>query len=162
MKRVILTLVCVLVLFGYIHSQEIFELSPQEAYEMAKKPSSYLIDVKSIAEYVFVGHPEEAYNIPSSFWSEEEQGFLTNDTFIEDLTARFKKNDVLIFLCRSGGRSLSAEKKMVQAGYRKVFNLTQGFEGAKDENGYRTTGGWKNSGVAYTYDLDEKLVYKFN
>jgi len=161
-KRVILTLVCVLVLFGYIHSQEIFELSPQEAYEMAKKPSSYLIDVKSIAEYVFVGHPEEAYNIPSSFWSEEEQGFLTNDTFIEDLTARFKKNDVLIFLCRSGGRSLSAEKKMVQAGYRKVFNLTQGFEGAKDENGYRTTGGWKNSGVAYTYDLDEKLVYKFN
>ena len=106
MKKVILTLACVFVLFGYIHSQEITELSPQEAYEMAKKPSSYLIDIRSIAEYVFVEHPEMAYN-------------------------------------------------------RKVYNLTQGFEGGKDENGYRTVGGWKNSGVPYTYNLDEKLVYKF-
>ncbi len=160
-KKVILALVCVFVLIGNIHSQEITELSSQEAYEMAKKPSSYLVDVRSIAEYVFVGHPEIACSIPSAFWSEEEKDFLTNDTLIEDLTARFKKNDVLIFLCRSGVRSLSAAKIMVQAGYRKVYNLTQGFEGEKDENGYRTIGGWKNSGVSYTYDLDENLVYKF-
>ncbi len=160
-KKIILTLVCVFVLIGYIHSQEITELSPQEAYELAKEPSSYLIDVRSIAEYVFVGHPEMAYNIPSSFWNEEEQGFLTNDTFIENLTALFKKSDILIFLCRSGGRSLRAANRVAQAGYRKVYNLTQGFEGAKDENGYRTTGGWKNSGVPYTYNLDKELVYKF-
>ena len=160
-QKIALILVSVFMLFGFIHSQEIIELSPQEAYEMAKNPTSYLIDVRSIAEYVFVGHPEMAYNIPSSFWSEEEQGFLTNDNFVEDLTSRFKKNDVLIFLCRSGGRSLSAAKKMVGAGYSKVFNLTQGFEGRKDENGYRTIEGWKNSGVPYTYNLEKKLVYIF-
>lgn len=57
-------LVCVLVCFGSVFSQEIIELSSQEAYEMAKKPSSYIIDVRSIAEYVFIGHPEMAYNIP--------------------------------------------------------------------------------------------------
>ncbi len=161
MKKNTLILVSTFMLFGFVQSQEITELSPQEAYEMAQNPSSYLIDVRSIAEYVFIGHPEMAYNIPSSFWNEEEKGFRTNDTFVEELTARFKKNDVLIFLCRSGVRSLSAAKIMVQAGYRKVYNLTQGFEGEKDENGYRTIGGWKNSGVSYTYDLDENLVYKF-
>ncbi|MCJ7581056.1 MAG: sulfurtransferase, partial [Candidatus Aminicenantes bacterium] len=113
------------------------------------------------AEYVFVGHPEMAYSIPYSFWSDEKQDFLPNEAFIEDLTSRFKKDDILIFFCRSGGRSLSAAKKVIQAGFSKVFNLTQGFEGGKDENGYRTIGGWKNSGVPYTYNLDEKLVYKF-
>lgn len=74
MKKIALILVSVFMLFGFVYSLEITELSPQEAYEMAKNPTSYLIDVRSIAEYVFVGHPEMAYNIPSSFWSEEEQG----------------------------------------------------------------------------------------
>lgn len=161
MKQITLALVCVFMLFGCVQSQGITELSPEEAYEMAKKPSSYLIDVRSIAEYVFIGHPEMAYNIPLSFWSEKDQAFLTNDTFVEDLTALFKKDDVLISICRSGGRSLSAAKKIVQAGYLNVYNLTEGFEGAKNENGYRTISGWKNSGVPYTYNLDEKLVYKF-
>jgi rhodanese-related sulfurtransferase len=160
-KKIILTLVFVFILLGYMHSQEITELSPQEAFEMAQKPSTYLIDVRSIAEYVFVGHPEMAYNIPYSFWSEKDKALLTNETFVEDLTERFDKNETLIFLCRSGGRSLSAAKKIVRAGFSKVYNLTQGFEGNKNENGYRIIGGWKNSGVPYTYDLDEKLVYKF-
>jgi len=71
------------------------------------------------------------------------------------------KRIILVFLCRSGKRSVSAAEIMIQAGYLKVYNLTQGFEGKKDENGYRTIGGWKNSGVPYTYILDEKLVYKF-
>jgi len=66
---------------------------------------------------------------------------------------------VLIFLCRSGGRSLNAAKKIVETGFTRVHNLTQGFEGKKDENGYRTIGGWKNSGVSYTYNLNKELVY---
>ncbi len=69
MKKITLILVCIFKLFGFVNSQEITELSPQEAYEMSQNPSSYLIDVRSIAEYVFVGHPEMAYNIPSSFSS---------------------------------------------------------------------------------------------
>jgi rhodanese-related sulfurtransferase len=158
-KKYILILVSVFVIFGCVYSQEIIELSPQEAYELANQPSSYIIDVRSIAEYVFIGHPEMAFNIPFSFWNEELQKLVPNADFIADIKASFKKDDVLIFLCRSGGRSLNAAKKIVETGFTRVHNLTQGFEGKKDENGYRTIGGWKNSGVSYTYNLNKELVY---
>jgi len=66
-KKYILILVSVFVIFGCVYSQEIIELSPQEAYELANQPSSYIIDVRSIAEYVFIGHPEMALIFPFLF-----------------------------------------------------------------------------------------------
>ena len=84
-------------------------------------------DVRSIAEYVFVGHPRMAYNIPLRFWNEELQDFESNETFIEDVKSRFKKDNRLIFLCRSGGRSLRAAKMARNAGFTSVFNVSLGF-----------------------------------
>lgn len=138
--------------------QEIEAVSPVRALEMVKTPGTYLVDVRSVAEYVLIGHPEMAYNVPLTFWSEDEARFVVNPDFLKDLAARFKKQDTLVFICRSGNRSLEAAQMAQRAGYARVYNLGEGFEGELDEKGYRTVGGWKNS-LPYTYRFDPKLAY---
>ena len=159
MKRIKWLCMGVLALVYCVSSQEIKDVSSKEALDLLHKPETYLIDVRSIAEYVFVGHPEMAHNVPLSFWDEKKQDFVTNETFIQDLKSRFKTDDRLIFICRSGGRSLRAARAARNAGFTRVFNITLGFEGEKNAEGYRVVNGWKNS-LPYTYELDEKLIYQ--
>ena len=140
---------------------EIPTISPREALEMTKTQGTYIVDVRSIAEYYLVGHPLDAFNIPLTFWNEKTQSFEPNENFVRDIQERFQKNDVLIFICRSGGRSLKAAGDGLQAGFSKVHSVKEGFEGEKDENGYRTIGGWKNSSLPYTYNIDPNLAHRF-
>jgi rhodanese-related sulfurtransferase len=159
-KKIIFTLSTLILLSFYIFAQPVEEISSQKAFQMLKNPSTYLIDVRSIAEYVFVGHPEMAYNIPLMFWNEEQQDFISNENFLSDIGSRFKKDDILIFICRSGGRSFSAATKAKQSGFLNVFSINEGFEGENDEKGYRTVNGWKNSGLPYTYRENRELIYQ--
>jgi rhodanese-related sulfurtransferase len=148
-----------LVAFIPVWGQEIESVTPARAFELAKEPRTYLVDVRSVAEYVLVGHPEIAPNVPLTFWSEDEAKFVVNPNFLEDLAARFEKEDRLIFICRSGDRSLRAAQMALKAGYGKVSHVSEGFEGDLDENGHRTVGGWKNS-LPYTYKVDPRLAYR--
>ena len=141
--------------------QEVPSISPPEALEMTKTAGTYLVDVRSIAEYCLIGHPLDAVNIPLTFWNEKTQSLEPNDNFIKDIQERFKTTDVLIFICRSGGRSLKAAEEAFQAGFSKVYSVKEGFEGEKDANGLRTLGGWKNKGLPYTYEINPNLVYHF-
>jgi len=142
-----------------LQGQEVGVVSPQAAYEMVKQPSTFLVDVRSVAEYYFVGHPKMAINIPLLFWSELEAKFTVNEKFLENLQGRFKKDDVLVFMCRSGQRSLKAAEMAKAAGFEKVSHISEGFEGEMDEQGYRTVGGWKNR-LPYTYEVDPALAYQ--
>jgi rhodanese-related sulfurtransferase len=160
MKKMACLWVCVLAFVCCVSSQEIKDLSPDEGFALLKEADTYLVDVRSIAEYVFVGHPEMAHNIPLMFWDEQKQDFVPNETFIEDVKARFKIDDRLIFICRSGGRSKRAALKAQEEGFHRVQNIALGFEGEKNTEGYRVVNGWKNS-LPYTYELDEKLIYRY-
>lgn len=161
MRKIILILSISIISPFLIFAQDVEEISPEKAYQMLKDPSTYLVDVRSIAEYVFIGHPKMAYNIPFMFWSEDKQELIPNGNFIQDLKSRFKEDNVLIFICRSGGRSLRAAKLVKQEGFINVYNLKEGFEGEKDGQGYRTVNGWKERGLPYTYNLKMELIYKF-
>ena len=108
---------------------------------MLEQPATYPVDVRTIAEYVFVGHPEMASNTPLLFWSEMEQKFTPNENFMQDINSQFEENDVLIFICRSGERGLGAAKLAYKAGFLYVFSIKEGFEGEKDKKGYRTVDG---------------------
>jgi rhodanese-related sulfurtransferase len=154
-------LLTVLMLFSAaVCAQEIKNINSQAAFDLTQQPATYLVDVRSVAEYVLVGHPTMAVNIPLSFWDEQRSNLITNEKFLQDLKNRFKPEDTLIFMCRSGGRSLRAAQSALNAGYTKVYNLAEGFEGASDEKGYRTKGGWRNSGLPYTYEVNAKLAYQ--
>ena len=71
------------------------------------------------------------------------RAFLTGDGIDEDTT--------ILFLCRSGQRSIGAAIALTEAGYGKSYNVLEGFEGNKDDAGHRgRTGGWKVAGLPWT------------
>ena len=57
----------------------------------------------------------------------------------------------IVFLCRSGARSLAAAKAMAAKGYSRCFNIAGGFEGDLDSERHRgLRNGWKQAGLAWT------------
>jgi rhodanese-related sulfurtransferase len=159
MRQAALVLVFIWIGCFFSSAESVQNVSSEGAFEMVKQADTYLVDVRSLAEYVFVGHPEMAYNIPLMFWNEARAKMENNEQFIQDLLDQFHKNDRLIFLCRSGGRSARAAKMAQKSGFTEVFNVKKGFEGDKNAEGYRTVNGWRNKGLPYTYALDQELIY---
>ncbi|MFQ5585321.1 MAG: rhodanese-like domain-containing protein [Thermodesulfobacteriota bacterium] len=136
-------------------------IDSRKSYKMVlKSPSdTFIIDVRSRAEYEFVGHPDlpnGVPNIPYRFYPSWE----INRDFVRKVKERYREDDTIITLCRSGQRAKSAARLLLEAGFRKVYYMTDSFEGPKDEKGHRTVGGWKVNGLPYTYDLKDSLVYK--
>ena len=151
----------VLLLAPAAGSQTVESVDPAKAFDLLKNPSTFLVDVRSIAEYVLIGHPDGACSVPFTFWNENKAAFESNEKFAEDLKSRFKPEDTLIFICRSGGRSLRAAQAAGRAGFATTYSVRQGFEGELDAAGHRTVGGWKNVGLPWTYKVDPKLAYTF-
>jgi rhodanese-related sulfurtransferase len=57
----------------------------------------------------------------------------------------------IIFIRRSGARSLSAAQAMSAKGFSRCFNLAGGFEGDLDEKKHRGgRNGWKHDGLPWT------------
>ena len=150
-------------------------VTPPEAYGMLQKDTghTFLIDVRTRAEYQYVGHPVGAHNIPIQFMTTKlsKKGYQTvmNENFGKNLFDRFNpKTDSLIFMCRSGGRSVIAVEAAIKAGWpaAKAFNLTGGFEGDKLKNpasaynGKRIGGSWRNEGLPWTYGMNTELIYQ--
>ena len=130
-----------------------------------------IIDVRTPAEYIFVGHAAMATNIPIKFFRDEidlktmKPVMLLNENFINDVKKKFKETDTIMVMCRSGGRGAVAVNELARAGFKNVYNITDGFEGDKlkvpgsYKDGKRIVNGWKNSGAPWTYEIDLKLVY---
>ena len=56
----------------------------------------------------------------------------------------------VILICRSGKRSLEAGRVLVEAGFREVYNVLEGFEGELNEHHQRSTlGGWRFHGLPW-------------
>jgi rhodanese-related sulfurtransferase len=122
-------------------------LLPAEAYELIQKaPGAKLIDVRTRAEWDFVGRipgsvPIEWQTYPNS---------QPNPAFLDDLRAQTEKDTIVMFLCRSGARSHAAASAASQIGYALSCNILQGFEGDKDAKGHRASvGGWKFAGLPW-------------
>jgi len=147
-------------------------VTSKEAYEQWKiNPEKVLIiDVRTLEEYLYIGHPAMAWNIPLFFqtyeWDVVKNHFpmKPNPDFIAKLKQIANPNDVLLVTCRSGGRSAMAVNQLAAAGFKNVYNITDGFEGdtvADKESvfsGQRMKNGWKNSGLPFTYAIDPKLM----
>jgi len=135
------------------------DISAGEAYSRLSQPATYLVDVRTVAEYVYVGHPEAAFNVPLVFWEESKMQTVANVNFVDDMLARFQPSDTLILIDRNGKRSSLAVRMLGRAGFLDLFTVREGFEGVKDPQGLRTLNGWKNEGLPFTYLLDPELVY---
>jgi rhodanese-related sulfurtransferase len=144
----------------------------QEAYEMWKADPKRVkvLDVRTVEEYVFLGHAAMATNIPVLFpkyiWdaNKRKYSFEINPDFIDHVKEVFKADDTIVAMCRSGGRSAAAINMLAKAGFVKVYNIIDGFEGDTVNDpesvfhGKRMKNGWKNS-APWTYDLDPTKVW---
>ncbi len=132
------------------------EVNPKEAFEiLEKQEDAVLIDVRSTMEYEYVGHPLNALHVPIKEppdWP-MEANFVNNVDSV--LKAHFsdskeKKGVPLLMLCRSGMRSGLAAETLIKEGFTNVYNVLEGFEGDKDENGHRNTiNGWRFHGLPW-------------
>lgn len=151
--------------------------TPGQALEMylKDKANTVILDVRTRAEYMFVGHPTMAIHLPIMFMTPYlgEKGWQleTNSAFVENLKEKANPaTTTIIFMCRSGGRSAMALKEAVTAGFssEKCYNMLGGFEGDKIKfelssfKGQRKLGGWRNEGLPWTYTIDPKLAYSKN
>jgi rhodanese-related sulfurtransferase len=125
---------------------------------LVSRSGSQLIDVRTRAEWTYVGIPDLGA-IGKRAILVEWQTFpdqTVDPRFVERLAGELKVlgaqlNDDLFFICRSGGRSLAAAKAMAEAGYRACHNVAGGFEGPLDDDRHRgSVGGcWKAAGLPW-------------
>jgi rhodanese-related sulfurtransferase len=114
---------------------------------MQTVPGAKLVDVRTQAEWDYVGHVPESVLIE---WNTYPSG-QRNPRFVEQLQARVAKTEApVMFLCRSGARSHNAAAEATQAGYPNSYNVLEGFEGEKDPHGHRgALGGWRFAGLPW-------------
>lgn len=114
-------------------------LLPSEAHALMQKGAK-LVDVRTDAELHFVGSVPGCEAIE---WNTYPEGHR-NPAFLEQLAEVVRKNDPVMFLCRSGVRSHHAAIAATEAGWTEAYNVLEGFEGDKDAAGQRNVaGGWR-------------------
>jgi rhodanese-related sulfurtransferase len=124
------------------------DLTPQQAWAKLEQ-GAILVDVRTEGEWAHIGIPDtkatdnDPLFIPWTF-----PGGIPNPDFITDLAKQAPEDDgaELVFLCRSGQRSIAAAIAATQAGFTS-YNVLEGFEGEPDRYGERTINGWKNRGL---------------
>lgn len=130
-------------------SQTPNQLSPPEAWEIIQSDeNAVLLDVRSSMEYEYVGHPANSINLP---WMEAPE-WKVNTNFAQQvksiLSQKNQANAIeelpILLICRSGKRSDAAAKELLTNGYKRVFNILEGFEGDRDGEKHRNTvNGWR-------------------
>ena len=130
-----------------------------------------VLDVRTPEEYIFVGHAPMARNIPVRLLDQKKTMekmkpvMEMNPSFVSMVKKHYKVTDTILVMCRSGGRSAMAVNLLAEAGFIRVYNITDGFEGdavtdpASYYNGLRVKNGWKNSGAPWTYSIEPDLMY---
>lgn len=133
------------------------DVTPQQAYEAIERdPGAALIDVRTRAEWSFVGVPDlrAAGRQPALVeWQSYPSMALSPDFAGDAVRAGIGKGRPLYFLCRSGARSRAAAIAMTAAGFGPCYNVAGGFEGGRDGEGHRgTVEGWKAAGLPWRQD----------
>ena len=130
------------------------DITPGDAWKILKsEDTSILIDCRTTAEWSYVGVPDlgelgkEQVNLSWKVFPE----MFVNPQFQEKVKDGCPDKDAkLLFLCRSGVRSIDAAIEAAEAGYNNAYNILEGFEGEKDIEGHRgRLGGWKFRGLPW-------------
>ena len=110
-----------------------------------------LVDVRTDAEWKWVGVPDLSSLGRQVVFVEWTHGNgQRNDSFVADLMAAGITGErPVIFLCRSGNRSIPAAETATAAGIGPSFNMLEGFEGQVDAQGHRGTSGWRAEGLPW-------------
>ncbi|MEU4314424.1 rhodanese-like domain-containing protein [Nocardia sp. NPDC024068] len=130
------------------------DIDPKQAWELLTgHPDAVLVDVRTEAEWKFVGVPDTSgIATPTLLVEWVDSTGTRNAGFLDQL--RHSLNDrpadaPVVFLCRSGQRSAHAAAAATAAGIAPSYNVTEGFEGPLDELGHRGGSGWRAHGLPW-------------
>lgn len=124
-------------------------LTPDEAWQVFElAPASKLVDVRSRPELDLVGRIPQAAHIEWAFYPD----WSPNPDFVSQLKMQIDPESLVMFLCRTGGRSDKAAKAAHEAGYTEVYNILEGFEGDINQEKKQRGGisGWRASDLPWT------------
>ncbi len=108
--------------------------------------------VRTEAEWRFVGVADTSSldrDVVYVEWNRTDG--TRNDGFVDDLVASgvAPGERPVVFLCRSGNRSIGAAEAATEAGIAPSYNILDGFEGNLDESKHRGGTGWKAVGLPW-------------
>lgn len=108
--KLLITLVITLLLVACSNGGEYVKLTPDEAGERIMNEDVVILDVRTQAEY-------DEIHVDGSV-------LLTLDTIGDDTTDVLTDKDAVLFVyCRSGNRSKTASRKLIELGYANVFDI---------------------------------------
>lgn len=127
--------------------------SVEETWRALREDSSaVLVDVRTRAEWNFVGVPD-LREAGKELVTVEWQGFpdsTRNAGFVDEVQQQVRPDQTVYLLCRSGARSRSAAIALTAAGFARCYNVAGGFEGDLDGQKHRgASGGWKAAGLPW-------------
>ena len=134
------------------------DLDPDEAWALLEKePKAQIVDVRTLAEWNFVGVPDASQLDRQAIFVEWQlfPSMTPNQSFVQQAMERLKEAGAdpeapVLFLCRSGVRSRAAAIAMTNAGFTRAYNIAHGFEGDLDPERHRGhQNGWKASGLPW-------------
>jgi rhodanese-related sulfurtransferase len=124
---------------------------------LEREPKAQLIDVRTVAEWNFVGLPDLAplgRKVHCVEW-QQFPSMAPNPNFVSQASAALDaagaaQQTPVLFLCRSGARSRAAAIALTEAGFGQAFNIAGGFEGDLDGARHRgAVNGWKAAGLPW-------------
>lgn len=130
------------------------DATPEQTWQiLSENPDAVLIDVRTDAEWSYVGIPD-LVAIGKKTKLVALQNFPAMDVNpefakqVED--TGIKKDAPVLFICRSGQRSRNAAMILAQRGFEHCYNVAEGFEGTLDGDRHRgVSGGWKFRGLPW-------------
>lgn len=130
------------------------DITPEQAWKLlSESPEAVLVDVRTEAEWRFVGVPDLASLGRDVVYIEWVDGNGTpNENFVADLLEQVPAGGQrpVVFLCRSGHRSIGAARAATRAGVLPSYNVLDGFEGQLDGDRHRGGSGWRATGLPWT------------
>jgi rhodanese-related sulfurtransferase len=131
------------------------DLTPQEAWDLLLSDErAVLVDVRTEGEWQTIGVPDtaDAGEGRTAFVEWVDAFGRPNPAFLDGLTAAGVTADdprPVVFLCRSGVRSVAAAVTATAAGLGPAYNVLTGFEGDVGPDGRRGHQGWRAAGLPW-------------
>jgi rhodanese-related sulfurtransferase len=133
-------------------------VTPETAWSVLQDdPHAQLIDVRTAAEWAYVGLPDLSplgKEVLRVEW-QTYPSMQVDGKFVERVNAALGNAGAepqcpVFFICRSGARSARAAQAATAAGWSRAFNVATGFEGDPDGERHRgRVNGWKVAGLPW-------------
>ena len=128
------------------------DITPQESWKLlSDHPDAVLVDCRTEAEWKWVGVPDLSGLGRDVVTIEWTTAAGRNENFVAELIAAgvTPGERPVIFLCRSGNRSIPAAKAATAVGIAPAYNMLEGFEGQPGAAGNRDVTGWRVEGLPW-------------